>query len=362
METTGKVVMANSNESQPHAGKLASTVVTNWHAVHIDGQEAAIEEFWEQLQDVTSRCEESTASAVSAAQPHQLSALDTGIEEWKRALCAAATGYFNTCLKLVLNNRADFVAEKKPTDVAHQATAKVLSKFLRVSALEGKEEGSDGRVRWFIRHVCGDWSDVLGPKTLIELLEEHESGGDSSDVVRESATAPVFQLPSWAARRGFGARLAGWPIPPLGGTLSSEYAERFILDAEAKVTAGLRAALSRARRTATIEIAKNPLPLSKLEEPAVNGRSYRTPYEGLTPAMKLFDHSDYMLDAQLTPSQYDSFSLSQEYGRPVAEVARRLGIAWKTAQEHIASANKKITNARVNQSANRKASVNHHRY
>jgi hypothetical protein len=198
-----------------------------WDAVY-----AAMEELSEKLECETSRCEQLTADAIRAAQPaRKLSALDSGIEQWKKALCNSAVWYYHTSFKLVLNNSASR-DQKSPGDVAYDDTVSVLSVFLRVNALDGEVERSDGRVRDFIRHACGDWRDV------VDLL------GDSGP----------FQLPSWAERRGFGAKLAGWPTPSQNPnhTLSSEYAERFIRDAQAKVTEGLLSALFRARREARI--------------------------------------------------------------------------------------------------------------
>jgi hypothetical protein len=213
--------MAKRNHRETQLGEA------HWDAVY-----AAMEELSEKLESETSRCEQLTADAIRAAQPaRKLSALDSGIEQWKKALCNSAVWYYHTSFKLVLNNSASR-DQKSPADVAYDNTVTGLSVFLRINALDGEAESSDGRVRDFIRHACGDWRDV------VDLL------GDSGP----------FQLPSWAQRRGFGAKIAGWPTPTQdpNHTLSSEYAERFILDAQAKVTEGLLSMLSRARREARI--------------------------------------------------------------------------------------------------------------
>jgi hypothetical protein len=63
---------------------------------------------------------------------------------------------------------------------------------------------------------------------------------------------------------------------------------------------------------------------------AVNTVTFRTPYEGLKPEMKVVDFSNAMLAAQLTNKQYDCYSLANEYQRPMTEVEQRMGITRKT--------------------------------
>lgn len=59
------------------------------------------------------------------------------------------------------------------------------------------------------------------------------------------------------------------------------------------------------------------------------------------PAKKI-DLSNYIDNASLTDRQKEVFSLSCEYGIPVAGIARRLGLHRKTIYEYLAVANKKI--------------------
>ena len=72
----------------------------------------------------------------------------------------------------------------------------------------------------------------------------------------------------------------------------------------------------------------------------VNPMTYRSPYEGLKPEMKVVDFSNAMLSAHLTDKQYDAYSLAKEYQRPMTEVEQRMGLTRKTIHEHIAAAEK----------------------
>lgn len=66
--------------------------------------------------------------------------------------------------------------------------------------------------------------------------------------------------------------------------------------------------------------------------------TYRTPYQGLKPEMKVVDFSDAMLLAKLTDKQSACYSLVREYQRPMNEVEQRMGITRKTIHEHITAA------------------------
>jgi hypothetical protein len=177
---------------------------------HVDAQLAAMEEYGDELQRESLRCELSTAEAIRAAKNAQkLSELHSGLEGWKKALCSSAARYYKTCFELGRRNMGDLDG-KKPVNFAYERAAMGLSLFLRVSALDGEEESFDGRVREFIRHVCGDWSDL---------------GINFSDVLGDSAPTVVFRLPWWAVPRGIGARVLGPPmIPPNGDESSTRYA------------------------------------------------------------------------------------------------------------------------------------------
>ena len=110
----------------------------------------------------------STGLAIWSAQPTaKLRALDAGIDEWEKALCAAAIEYYDTCFELGRRNKTD-LGGKQPAEFAYGLTARALSTFLRVNALDGAEENSDGRVRQFLRRCvwatrrgCGQLAGVL---------------------------------------------------------------------------------------------------------------------------------------------------------------------------------------------------------
>jgi hypothetical protein len=233
MENHRKGGMANSNEAQPHAGNKASAIVPTLDYVHVDAQIAALQKFKNRLHRETSQCEGSTAKAILAAQPlEKLSALNHGLDEWMKALRASAIWYYKISFECALRNIADLRGEN-PADFTYRSTETILTSFLGVSALDGEEEGSNGRVREFFRHV----------------------------VYGDSVSTSILRLPGWAANRSIGARLAaratGRPFPPVGGTLSddlsAEHTDSLIRSAEARLTASLRDALLEANRDATID-------------------------------------------------------------------------------------------------------------
>jgi hypothetical protein len=150
----------------------------------------------------------------------------------------------------------DDLGGKKPADFAYERAATGLSLFLHVSALDRAEENLDGRVREFMRHVCGDWLDLWG---------------NSSDVPGDSAPTPVFQLPWWAVPRGIGTRIGGSPMKPPNGdessTLGIEESETFILGAQSSLTVALRAVLTRSHRKALIATGMSASSSPKKEPP-----------------------------------------------------------------------------------------------
>jgi hypothetical protein len=123
---------------------------------------------------------------------------------------------------------------------------------LRVTALDGKEKaqeiGSNGRVREFVRHACGDYFDVL--PSLI------------------TGQNTIFRLPQWPTGLSFGSRLAQRPITPANGdessTLSKE-TEEFILGVEETLIKNLRVAVAHAHRIALVKLSTTgiatPVPL-----------------------------------------------------------------------------------------------------
>jgi len=62
---------------------------------------------------------------------------------------------------------------------------------------------------------------------------------------------------------------------------------------------------------------------------------------------KRFNLSEYLEGARLTDRQHQCASWRLEYGLPVTEIARRLGITRRTVDEHIAAATRKIEEARA---------------
>ena len=209
-----------------------------------------------ELDNETWDCECSTREAIRGAEPiKKLSALRHGVDELQEKLCASATGYYNKCFERALRNRAELDATlsvvaaelgrtshvSNPAEFARTCTTADLSTFLRVTALDGKEKaqeiGSDGRVREFIRHVCGDYSDVL--------------------VNPDAEQNVVFLLPRWPTGSGIGARMAQWWLPPANGDESSPLTlgetEHFILGTEEILIKNLRRAIAHAHRLALVD-------------------------------------------------------------------------------------------------------------
>jgi DNA-binding CsgD family transcriptional regulator len=69
-------------------------------------------------------------------------------------------------------------------------------------------------------------------------------------------------------------------------------------------------------------------------------RSEREWFDGL--GKKLEDQANYYATAGLTTKQQAAYSLRREYGRSIAEVARRMGIDRKTVYDHVLAADRKI--------------------
>lgn len=298
----------------------------------MDAQFAAMEEYGDELQRETLRCENSTAEAICGAQNAQkLSELYSGLEVWKKALCTLATRYSKTCFELGRRNMDD-LGGKKPADFAYERAATGLSLFLRVSALDGKEENCDGRVREFIRHVCGGWSDLAG---------------NFSDLLGDSAPTVVFQLPWWAVPRGIGARVLGSPmIPPNGdesSTLGIEKSKTLILGAESSLTAALRAVLLRSHRKALIATGMSTSSRSK-QEPLVAPMA--TDMEVLSTASevehldtlsrlnKLFGSELWKAKADTSAAAFESLRAIDTDGAKRDELGKHL-LAWR---ERVAAA------------------------
>src|SRR5271165_5536521 len=319
---------------------MASRSVAKDHDPHLDAQIAAGELFIKKLKSETSKCEVSTWSAIFEAQepPEKRRALDAGIDEWAKALCAAAVKYYDTCFELGRRSGPDLDG-KQPAEFAYGWTAKVLSMFLRLNALDGAEENSDGRVRQFIRDVCGP------PDVDVDNLPA---------LSLDPAPSQAFRLPTWAAKYTFGDRIAGKSKRPTTGTLSTEQTESVILGKQARLTARLLESLLDTYRDALITLGMSPSPSSKQEAPIVVTQA--KPLKPL-PKQKHVDYSRYMDAAGLTERQYKCYSLHMEYRLSKAEISRRLEIARPGVDKHIALAGQKIEECRANQDACRKAAA-----
>jgi hypothetical protein len=160
--------------------------------------------------------------AVRAARELWLGApageLQSSGELENEAYYCSVINYYNMCFELASNNRREL--EGSPAEFARSRTTADLSTFLRVTPLGGNERAreidSNGRVREFVRHACGDYFDVV-----------------PSLVAEQSA---VFLFPRWPAKRSFGSKIGQMSKALTPGaesnTLTIEETEAFILSAE----------------------------------------------------------------------------------------------------------------------------------
>jgi hypothetical protein len=209
-------------------------------------------------------CEQSTKTAVDAAQPaERLPAFYSGFNEWGDKLCASGTRYYNKCFGIALTNRLphDYLLSlakisnadklRSPAGFAKGLTEADISAFLKVTAFDQKEPareiGSHGRVRWFVRYVCGDLSGRY-PTAYAEQ------------------EAP-FLLPLWFQHewniKASMAKLAWRPpgsapfTPPIDESsfLSAEETEKFIFGMEESLIGKLREGdIAAAHRKALISL------------------------------------------------------------------------------------------------------------
>ena len=303
-----------------------------------------------ELEKETRACETSTEEAIRSAEPtKKLPALRHGVDELQEKLCASATAYYNKCFELALRNRAELdttlsvvAAElcrtapvSNPAEFARAWTTADLSTFLRVTALDGKEKaqeiGSDGRVREFIRHVCGDYSDVL-------VLDP------------EAEQNKVFLLPRWPIGRTVGARMAQWWRPPANGDesgpLNLEETEHFILGTEEILIKNLRRAIAHAHRRALVDQANVLITTSSLSDTSMiaanvseNGRTKPTPrrsnerifrmsviFKALDAGKTGLDYCDFLGRHKLTtpkPWQLDDCGCPASYSLAYQEVKKK---------------------------------------
>ncbi|MGH9501349.1 MAG: hypothetical protein ACRD20_00715 [Terriglobales bacterium] len=239
-----------------------------------------------ELEREARECERSTRETILKSQPtKKISAFHSGFNKWQEKLCASATNYTKHCFSLFLDNRVEldvnlsWIAAKtgstakieSPAEFARDFIAGDLSAFLRVTALEGKKKareiGSDGRVREFIRYVCGDFSG------------------------RHTELNTNFRLPQWFSHEwtvnASMAKLRWWPpgspshAPTIDEsiTLSTEETDSFILGWEEILITKVSGAIYHAHLKAILETT-NGIPSSKSESqgermPAQERRSTR---------------------------------------------------------------------------------------
>ena len=111
------------------------------------------------------------------------------------------------------------------------------------------------------------------------------------------------------------------------------------LEREEARLAALEGQTSEVEKHGPAQTAREALPPIETQQTSPLSRaSYRTPYDGLKPEMKVVDFSNAMLAARLTNKQYDCYSLVKEYQRPMNEVEQRMGVTRKTIHEHITAA------------------------
>jgi hypothetical protein len=111
------------------------------------------------------------------------------------------------------------------------------------------------------------------------------------------------------------------------------------LEREEARLAALEGQTSEVEKYGPAQTAREALPPIETQQTSPLSRaSYRTPYDGLKPEMKVVDFSNAMLAARLTNKQYDCYSLVKEYQRPMNEVEQRMGVTRKTIHEHITAA------------------------
>jgi hypothetical protein len=192
-------------------------------------------------------CEKTAGEAVRVAKPEKKqSVFHQNFAEWQDDLCASAARYYNVCLMILLRNKSDPRADS-PVDFARAITVRDVSTFLRVTAIDGdgaQEIGSNGRVRKFVRHVFGDYSDVFN-------LD-----------VDDTKSTPVFLLPRQPVGRTFGS-LIGAPRPRMTSdgdesiTHTLEETEQFIHEAEETLIKNVERAIAHDHRHALIELGKS---------------------------------------------------------------------------------------------------------
>jgi hypothetical protein len=200
------------------------------------------------LVDETSQCESSTKRAILAANPtEKLTAFVSGFNEWQEKLCASATACYGELFQLAVSDRAQ--PDAPPADFASSFTHACLSTFLRVTALGGAEEAreidSNGRVRWFVRHACGDYSDDYPSSYGL-------SAGQSVGFRLPQYLSGVWRVRSMLAQRA--GHPKGYTVPPATDRLSIEETEKFILEKEQTLIKRVRDAIAEAHREALIDL------------------------------------------------------------------------------------------------------------
>jgi DNA-directed RNA polymerase specialized sigma24 family protein len=193
-------------------------------------------------------------------------------------------------------------------------------------------------------------------ETFAARYEQSSSLGDEeNDVLSRTRSLVVADAPAWVLEvhqvaELLPSRLYDTLPEPLrrGGFNTSDEAEVEIINAAASRLSKLQEIQALMGKVVDEQLQRLEKRWSattvQVREPAAPKKSKRElkGMEGLK--RKKFDFSKYM--HSLTDKQELAFSLKNEYGLPLAEVASRMGVDRKTAWEHIQAAATKIDHVR----------------
>jgi hypothetical protein len=164
--------------------------------------------------------------------------------------------------------------------------------------------------------------------------------GRKAEIERVNRNLNNLPRPGSTSRFGQPVRISQQSIDNLIRRRREHEAALAELEREEARLAAVDAPAGETRGRAQVQSDDALAPDQTQQQLAVNTVTYRTPYEGLKPEMKVVDFSNAMLAARLTNKQYDCYSLANEWQRPMTEVEQRMGITRKTIHEHIAAAEK----------------------
>ena len=249
------------------------------------------------FQSETLKCERSTKLAILYADPTQkLEAYEVGFSQLQEDLRGATLACHDDCFKFVEKNRSE--CKTPSAEFATSFTQDCLSTFLRVTPLNSGEEvreiASNGRVRWFVRHVCGDWSDVfpdscglhhgelpsfrlqqwsswlwmVRAKLASQLRHRNRTTVPMNQPLSSNHESPApaqpFPVPGQAhiddnIVEPEEEEIAPFTVAPYTDPLSMEETEEFILKQQQTLIKELRDAVADAHRVALIETANTNL-------------------------------------------------------------------------------------------------------